>query len=87
MTIWEYVRTGSGSRDQHAIHRIMGHTIAGMAGIYVQRITDDRLKAVTDAVRNRLLCAPTSCFFGQDDEKATATLLGEALDDLVPAAQ
>jgi len=41
-------------RDQHAIHRIMGHTIPGMSGIYVEEISLDRLWAVTEHVRHKL---------------------------------
>jgi integrase len=40
--------------DQHAIHRIMGHTIPGMAGIYVEKIDLNRLRAVVDHVRDKL---------------------------------
>ena len=40
--------------DQHAIHRIMGHEIPGMAGLYVEEINLKRLRAVTDHVRSRL---------------------------------
>jgi integrase len=42
-------------RDQHAIHRIMGHAIPGMAGIYVEEISLDRLRAVVNHVRSKLL--------------------------------
>jgi len=41
-------------RDQHAIHRIMGHTIPGMSGIYVEEISLDRLRAVVEHVRDKL---------------------------------
>ncbi|MCX5653813.1 MAG: tyrosine-type recombinase/integrase [Planctomycetota bacterium] len=41
-------------RDQHAIHRIMGHTIPGMSGIYVEEISLDRLRTVTEHVRRKL---------------------------------
>ena len=41
-------------RDQHAIHRIMGHAIPGMSGIYVERIELDRLWAVVNHVREKL---------------------------------
>ena len=55
-------------RDQHAIHRIMGHAIPGMAGIYVEEISLDRLRAVVNHVRSKLFgtseipqpAAPTS---------------------------
>ena len=42
------------TRDQHAIHRIMGHAIPGMSGIYVEEISLDRLQAVTEYVRGKL---------------------------------
>jgi len=47
-------------RDQHAIHRIMGHAIPGMSGIYVERIELHRLRAVVDHVRGKLFGAPVS---------------------------
>lgn len=40
--------------DQHAIHRIMGHAVPGMSGIYVQEIGLDRLRAVVAHVRQKL---------------------------------
>jgi len=40
--------------DQHAVHRIMGHQIPGMSGIYVEDISLDRLRAVTDHVRKKI---------------------------------
>ena len=40
--------------DQHAVHRIMGHTIPGMSGVYVQEIKMDRLVKVVDHVRTWL---------------------------------
>jgi integrase len=45
-------------RDQHAIHRIMGHAIPGMSGIYVERIELHRLREVVDHVRNKLFGKP-----------------------------
>ena len=41
-------------RDQHAIHRIMGHVIPGMSGVYVEKIELDRLRAVVDHVHSKL---------------------------------
>ncbi len=76
------------SRDQHAIHRLMGHSIAGMSGVYIQRITDERLKAVTDAVRERILwpikttASPPLVRFAWDSGVATARLIGEILDSV-----
>ena len=40
--------------DQHAIHRIMGHAIPGMSGIYVEKIELERLRAVVNHVRGKL---------------------------------
>jgi integrase len=45
-------------KDQHAVLRIMGQTIPGMSGIYVEKIGFDRLKAVTDHVRKTLFDEP-----------------------------
>ena len=42
------------ARDQHAIHRIMGHAIPGMSGIYIEDIELDRLRAVVDHVHTKL---------------------------------
>lgn len=41
-------------RDQHAIHKIMGHAIPGMSGIYVEEIGLDRLRVIVEHVRNRI---------------------------------
>lgn len=40
--------------DQHAIHRIMGHTFPGMSDIYVAEISIERLRAVVDHVRAKV---------------------------------
>ena len=45
-------------RDQHAIHRIMGHTIPGMSGIYIEEISIERLRAVVEHVRKKLFAEP-----------------------------
>ncbi len=42
------------AHDQHAIHRIMGHAIPGMSGVYVEIISLGRLRAVADHVRDKL---------------------------------
>ncbi|MBL7132472.1 MAG: tyrosine-type recombinase/integrase [Phycisphaerae bacterium] len=42
------------TRDQHAIHRIMGHAIPGMSGIYIEEISLERLRAVVDHVRIKM---------------------------------
>jgi len=43
------------AKDQHAVLRIMGHAIPGMSGVYVEQISLDRLRAVADLVRGKLL--------------------------------
>lgn len=43
-----------GCRDQPAIFHIMGHADASMAGVYRERIEDERLRAVADFVRDWL---------------------------------
>jgi len=47
-------------KDQPAIDHIMGHSRNDMASVYRERISDDRLRAVTEHVREWL-------FGGQDD--------------------
>jgi integrase len=48
------------ARDQPAANCIMGHEIPRMSSVYRERISDERLKAVTDHVRNWLFAAPTA---------------------------
>lgn len=45
---------GGESRDQIAVNHIMGHADNSMAGVYRERIGDDRLQAVTNHVRKWL---------------------------------
>jgi len=45
---------GGDSRDQVAVDHIMGHARDDMASVYRERISDDRLVAVTDHVRKWL---------------------------------
>jgi integrase/plasmid maintenance system antidote protein VapI len=45
---------GGESLDQIAVNHIMGHVDATMAAVYRQRISDERLSAVTDYVRHWL---------------------------------
>ena len=42
------------THDQHAVHRIMGHTIPGMSGIYIEEVGLPRLRAVVNHVRKKL---------------------------------
>jgi integrase len=45
---------GGESKDQVAVNAIMGHVDDSMAGVYRERISDERLIAVTDKVREWL---------------------------------
>ena len=45
---------GGESRDQVAVNAIMGHVDSTMAGVYRERISDERLQAVTETVRTWL---------------------------------
>jgi integrase len=45
---------GGESRDQPAVDLIMGHAREDMASVYRERISDERLRAVTDRVREWL---------------------------------
>lgn len=49
---------GGESRDQVAVDFIMGHSRGDMASVYRERIGDDRLKAVTEHVRQWLFGKP-----------------------------
>ncbi|MFN0135696.1 MAG: tyrosine-type recombinase/integrase [Phycisphaerae bacterium] len=40
--------------DQHAIHRVMGHSIPGMSGVYIEEIGLERLRRVVNLVRSRV---------------------------------
>ena len=44
-------------KDQHAIYRIMGHSIPGMSGVYVEEISLERMRAVVDHVHDKLFAA------------------------------
>ena len=45
---------GGESRDQVAVNAVMGHDDGSMASVYRERISDERLRAVTDLVRHWL---------------------------------
>jgi hypothetical protein len=40
--------------DQRAAALLMGHTVNDIGGVYVQRISDERLKAITESIRARV---------------------------------
>lgn len=42
------------SRDQVAVNALMGHVDSSMAGVYRERISDERLLAVVETVRSWL---------------------------------
>jgi integrase len=46
------------SKDQPAVDHVMGHVDATMAGVYRERISDDRLRAVAEHVRRWLFVGP-----------------------------
>jgi len=54
------------SKDQVAVNSIMGHVDTSMAGVYRERISDERLRAVTEHVRSWL--------FNTDGAAATAQM-------------
>ena len=43
--------------DQRAAALVMGHEVGDMGGVYVQRISDERLKRITDHIRTSLAVA------------------------------
>jgi integrase len=45
------------SADQRAIALVMGHECGDIGGIYVQKIRDERLRAVVDCVRSQIASA------------------------------
>ena len=45
---------GEGQRDREAVDAIMGHEDGSMAAEYTERISDERLLAVTNEVRHWL---------------------------------
>jgi integrase len=42
---------GGESRDQVAVNAIMGHVDNSMSGVYRERISNERLRSVTDVIR------------------------------------
>lgn len=50
---------GDEVKDQRAINLIMGHDDGSMGTLYTQRVSDERLRVVTDHVRNWLNIIPT----------------------------
>jgi len=51
---------GGEAKDQVAVDYIMGHARDDMASVYRERISDERLKAITDHVRQWLFGERTS---------------------------
>jgi len=49
-----FATQGSEAKDVESLRSLMGHTDPTMTGLYVQSISDERLTAVTDCVRNWL---------------------------------
>ena len=58
---------GGEAKDQVAVDHIMGHARDDMASVYRERISDERLRAVTDHVRAWLFPKPE-----KTQEKPTA---------------
>jgi integrase len=42
------------AKDDHAAKLVMGHEIPGMNGVYIQQIGEDRVRAVTEHVRQKI---------------------------------
>ena len=49
---------GGEAKDQVAVDHVMGHARDDMAAAYRERISDERLKAVTDHIRGWLFAEP-----------------------------
>lgn len=49
-----FLTVADGLADPHATARVMGHLVPGMAGVYLQRIEPDRIRAVCEHVRDWL---------------------------------
>jgi integrase len=63
---------GGEAKDQIAVDSIMGHAREDMASVYRERISDERLKAVTDHVRNWLFALPKDAALQPDAARSAA---------------
>ncbi|MSU76457.1 MAG: hypothetical protein EXS16_00010 [Gemmataceae bacterium] len=59
-----FATIGSDSRDQIEVDCIMGHADSAMSSVYRERISDDRLLAVSDHVHRWLFSTPTTTKVG-----------------------
>jgi integrase len=57
---------GGEAKDQVAVDAIMGHARDDMASVYRERVSDERLKAVTDHVRRWLFPERAGAARGED---------------------
>lgn len=63
---------GGEAKDQVAVDAIMGHVRDDMASVYRERISDDRLRAVADFVRQWLFAKPRIAATEMPDEERRA---------------
>jgi len=56
---------GGEAKDQIAVNSIMGHVDSTMAGVYRERISDERLRAVVEHVRAWLFDVGNSAVLAQ----------------------
>ena len=59
---------GGEAKDQVAVDHIMGHAREDMASAYRERISDARIRAVTDCVHNWLFAAPVANITSSDKQ-------------------